>query len=76
MGRRARLLIALLAIQGCATHVVSSNERSVIVESQRMNVEKAQELADAECAKHSRIAQMTIKADPWERNYVFYCIDR
>jgi hypothetical protein len=55
---------------------VSSNERSVIVDSYWMDVANAQELADAECAKHSRIAQMTIKADPWERHYVFYCIDR
>jgi hypothetical protein len=70
------LLIALLAVQGCATHIVSSNERSVIVDSYWMDAAKAQELADAECAKHSRIAQMTIKAEPWETNYVFYCIDR
>ena len=70
------LLIALLAVQGCATHIVSANERSVIVDSYWMDAAKAQELADAECAKHSRIAQMTIKADPWESHYVFYCIDR
>jgi hypothetical protein len=70
------LLIALLAVQGCATHIVSSNERSVIVDSYWMDAAKAQELANAECAKHSRIAQMTIKAEPWETNYVFYCIDR
>lgn len=76
MGRRTTLLLVLLAIQGCATRVVSSNERSVIVDSYWMDVAKAQQLADAECAKHSRIAQMTIKADPWERHYVFYCIDR
>ncbi|MET0150994.1 MAG: cyclic nucleotide-binding domain-containing protein [Candidatus Binatia bacterium] len=75
-GPMRRLLIALFVMQGCATHVVSSNERSVIIESQWLDVARAQELAEAECAKHSRIAQMTIKADPWERNYVFYCIDR
>jgi hypothetical protein len=72
--RRAGLLVALLAIQGCATHVVSSNDRSVIVNSYWLEVAKAQELA--ECAKHSRIAQMAIKADPWERHYVFYCVER
>jgi hypothetical protein len=70
------LLIALLAVQGCATQIVSSNERSVIVDSYWMDAAKAQELADAECAKHSRIAQMTIKAEPWETNYVFYCVER
>jgi hypothetical protein len=71
-----RPLIALLLIQGCATHVVTSNERSVVIESQWLDVPRAQQLADEECAKHSRIAQMTIKADPWERNYVFYCVER
>jgi hypothetical protein len=80
MNKRAKdvatsVLTALVALQGCATHVVSSNERSVIVESQWMNIAKAQELADAECAKHSRIAVLTIKADPYERNYVFYCVE-
>jgi hypothetical protein len=76
MRRRMAILMAFVALQACATHVVSSNERSVIVDSYWMDVAKAQELADAECAKHSRIATMTIKADPWERHYVFYCIDR
>jgi hypothetical protein len=69
------VLTALVVLQGCATHVVSSNERSVIVESQWMNIAKAQKLADEECAKHSRIALLTIKADPYERNYVFYCVE-
>jgi hypothetical protein len=75
MRKRLTLGIALLAIQGCATHVVSSNERSVTVDSYWMHAARAQELADAECAKHSRIAQMSSKTDPWE-SYVFYCIDR
>jgi hypothetical protein len=74
MRRRVTLVIALLAIQGC-THVVSSNERSVTVDSYWMHAARAQELADAECAKHSRIAQMNRKSDPWE-SYVFNCIDR
>ena len=53
---------------------MSSNDRSVIVDSYWLDAAKAQELADAECAKHSRIAQMAIKADPWESHYVFYCV--
>ena len=74
MQLRLTLVIALLAIQGC-THVVRSNERSVTVDSYWMHAAWAQELADAECAKHSRIAQMNSKTDPWE-SYVFNCIDR
>jgi hypothetical protein len=76
MRRRARLLMGFILIQGCMTRVVGSNERSVIVDSYWLDAARAQELAETECAKHSRIAQMTIKADPWERHYVFYCIDR
>ena len=75
MRKRLALAIVLLAIQGCATHVVSSNERSVTVDSYWMHAARAQELADAECAKHSRTAQMNSKTDPWE-SYVFNCVDR
>jgi len=71
---RFTLVIALFAIQGCATHVVSSNERSVTVDSYWMHAGRAQELADAECAKHSRVAQMNSQTDPW-KSYVFSCIE-
>ena len=40
-----------------------------------MDAKEAQKLADAECAKHKRYAKMTIKADYWERNYTFECVD-
>jgi hypothetical protein len=59
---------------GC-TSVVSSNPRQVIVESQMMNAPKAQQLAESECAKQKRYAVMTGKADYWERNYIFSCVD-
>jgi hypothetical protein len=74
MRKRFVLVIALLAIQGC-THVVSSNERSVTVNSYWMHAKRAQELANAECAKRSRIARMNSDTDPWE-SYVFSCIDQ
>jgi hypothetical protein len=70
------LLIVLVAVPGCATHVVSSNPRSVIVGSWWLDAAKAQELADGECSKYSRVALMTVKADPYETNYVFECVDR
>jgi len=66
------LMVAIVSI-GC-THIVASNERSVIIESQSMNVGEAQKLADEECAKKNRIAMMTVKAGYWERNYVFDCV--
>lgn len=67
--------MATLILTGCATKVVSSNPRSVVVESQAMNAGKAQGEADAECAKHGLYAKMTSKADYWDRNYVFECVE-
>ena len=70
-----RLIVLLgVAVSGCGTSVVSSNPRSVIVESQMMDAKEAQRLADIECAKHTRYAKMTFKADYWERNYTFECV--
>ena len=68
------VLLLPLFIIGCSTQVVSSSERSVIVESQSMNIAEAQKLANAECAKYKKFARMTVKADYWERNYIFDCI--
>jgi hypothetical protein len=70
------LLIVLVAAEGCATHIVTSNPRSVLVESWWMDGAKAQKMADAECAKYSRVALMRFKADYDETNYVFECVDR
>ena len=71
------VLTALIfgTLSGCATAVVSSNPRNVVVESQSMDAKEAQRLADVECAKHKRYAKMTMKADYWERNYTFECVD-
>ncbi len=72
------LLIVLIAAQGCATHVVESvvksDSRSVTVHSRRNDAAKAQELADAECARYMRFA--VVEGDPHEENYVFKCVDR
>jgi hypothetical protein len=73
------LAIVLVVAQGCATHVVESDvksdSRSVIVHSRRNDAAKAQELADAECARYLRLA-VSVEADPHEENYVFKCVDR
>lgn len=74
---RLSLIIVLLGVtvSGCGTSVISSTPRQVIVESQMMDAQKAQQLADDECAKHKRYAKMTFKADYWERNYTFECVE-
>lgn len=68
------LLLAAVVSVGCATHVVSSDEKRVLVESQSRNDVEAQKIADAECAKNGGLAKMTSKAGYWDRNYVFECI--
>jgi len=73
--RKFILLIPLFFVFGCATHVVSSSARSVVVESQSLNAGEAQTQADQECARHKKFAQMTSKGSYWERNYTFACVD-
>jgi hypothetical protein len=70
------LLNVLVAAQGYATHIVNSNPHSVLVESWWLNAAKAQEMADAECAKYSHVALMGLTADLDETNYVFECVAR
>jgi len=41
-----------------------------------MDGANAQKMADAECAKYSRVALMRFKADYDETSYVFECVDR
>ena len=71
------LLIVLLGVtvSGCGTSVISSTPRQVIVESQMMDAQEAQRLANIECAKNSRYAKMTLEAEYWEWNYTFECVE-
>lgn len=65
----------VLMLCGCATHVISSNPRNVVVESNMMDAGEAQRLADAECAKHKRIAKMTLKPYGADHTYTFECVE-
>lgn len=73
------LALAALLLSGCASQVVSANARSVVVDAGRppnRNSAEAQRMADAECAKFKRIAQMTGRPVYGESNeYVFACVD-
>lgn len=68
------MLLVSFVVAGCPTHLVSSDERTVVVESQSRNEGEAQKFANAECAKNNRLAKMTSKAGYWDRNYTFECI--
>lgn len=81
-------LIVLIGIgvllQGCgpSAQVKFSSENHVTVESYSLDAAKAQQLADAECAKYHRRAKIAHKASPHgtstiddERDYVFACVE-
>ncbi|MNN86470.1 hypothetical protein D3C81_2038940 [compost metagenome] len=68
-------VVVTLGLAGCSTSVVSSNPRSVVVESQALDAAEAQHLADTECQKHHRYAQMTIQGGYWDRHFTFACVE-
>lgn len=75
-----RMLIGILlslALIGCSPSVTSSSPNHVTVESYQMDVGKAQRVADRECARYNRRAEITLKATPkeYEREYIFACVD-
>jgi hypothetical protein len=75
-----RLLTAVVltvSVAGCGPSIKSSSANHVIVESYQMNDAKAQQVADAECAKYRRRASVTLKptAREDERDYIFACVD-
>lgn len=65
------LAMAVLALAGCAnqTRVASSSQRSVSVVSFK-GMQPAQDMADAECAKHGRLARWV----SGEVTYIFDCV--
>jgi hypothetical protein len=71
---RLSLIILTLLASGCATKVISSTPRSVIVESELMDITEAQKLADSECAKHNRFARITMRATRSDKTYTFDCV--
>ena len=80
--KRIVLIGMCLMLQGCgpSVSVKSSSPNHVTIESYMLDAPKAQQLADAECAKYNRRARMTLKAALGEglevdRDYIFACID-
>ena len=73
---RIVLISVCLAVTGCGVmvnnSVVSSSERTVVIQSAFDELDKAQKLADAECAKHRRVARLSGPA----RNYklIYDCV--
>lgn len=65
-------LVAVLVLAGCAAKVLSSGPRTVVIQS-REGVSEAQPMAEAECAKHGRHAQL-VGHERALVNLVFDCV--
>jgi hypothetical protein len=66
------LVVVALVISGCAAQVVSSSERSVIVRARMQEARQAQDLAEAECAKHHLHARLSMLAPMGQ--WVYDCV--
>lgn len=65
------LVCALMT--GCATEVISSSERTVVVQARVRDIAQAQALADTECKKRGTLARFSGKATP--NQFVFDCVN-
>lgn len=68
----AVFLAALCA--GCATEVVSTSLRTVVVRGLTADYADAQKLADAQCAKHGRFARLAARRSKDLEEFVYDCV--
>jgi hypothetical protein len=70
------LAIAVVTMNGCAAQVTSSTPSTVVVRAgfPDMGVEKALELAEAECAKRGLSARVRSVTMPNTNRYIFDCV--
>ena len=70
---RTVLVIVCVAVSGCSGmgqhSVVSSSERTVVIEAFFDEIGEAQKLADAECSKHRRVARLSGPAKNYKLIY-------
>ena len=72
--RKFALLVAAALLAGCAAQVVSTSPRSVVVKARGSEYAEAQKLADAECHKVGRFAQMIARPGYNNSEFVFDCV--
>jgi hypothetical protein len=72
--RLAVLMAVCLALTACATKVVSSSARTVVISGPDGAVAEAQKLADAECQRHSRHARLIARPHATSDQFVFDCV--
>lgn len=67
------VLVVLLA--GCATEVVSTSPRTVVIRARDNAYAESQKLADAECAKYQRFARLIARPGPTSAEFIFDCVN-
>ena len=70
------VLVLVFLTSGCAAQVTSSTPSTVVVRASvpDTGVEKALELAEAECAKRNLSARVRSVTSPTTDRYIFDCI--
>jgi len=72
-----RVLIVMLALSGCAQTVAGANEAGGIITGNgvTMATKKAFTIAEAECAKYSKIARVTGQS-AWDGTLRYECVTK
>lgn len=65
-------LVVAFSLAGCAAKVVSSSERSVVVNAHPRDAGEAQALADQQCSQHGRKARL-VRLPQGDRSFLFDC---
>lgn len=68
------LIPACIFLTGCAASVISTSPRTVIIDANSQGPAAVQKLADAECAKHGRYAQLKNRPAFGSNEHVFDCV--
>lgn len=73
-GLKIGMIFLTLMISACAAKVVSSGPRSVVISGSDDKVADAQKLADKECQKHGRFAQLRREPTQSSDRFLFDCV--
>ena len=72
--KKLGLLLLITLLSGCAAKVVSSGPRSVVISASDDKVADAQKLAEQECRKHNRFAQLRREPTKSSDRFIFDCV--
>lgn len=71
--RQIVVVLAAIALTGCAAKVVDGNERGVIIKAGEADASGAFKLANAECEKHNRKARLNSRPRD-DNTWAFDCV--